>query len=611
MKYLINSVACGTSKQDVFDAKSIISALMRNGGVLNTRVFGIDMSSCMDDDELSDDNKDINGMKNYRARTYLYDISGNFVQMHAQQIAGRGETIIILRSVLAGENSSVTSSSGSSTKLKIKVKGKKSTVRKNTTCDDNVDNVDIIRPSESDDTTDTLRKSSKTADVIEKKVFCYGDSTCATLWESSERVKTTNSRRRTSIKLAISSDDKNMKSKRVRHKRSVQKHAAATLEASIKADRANTIKAQLDYCQLYSCKKPNCSRAFLKLFDLKRHTAFGVCYNGTATQSITTRKRKFDSIGTEKYWVAKPALMPIQDYCIQLAQNDQLTTARLDPRMLTIPAIQPVLSSSTSFETMPLHLKPERTRKILINQTALLQKQTEHIFSESEDSFAVPSPNRLGALKAKSTKTPRTSSQLLCVLQAFLKGVVNKKDKLTSTQFAYQMSIMGTFPGEIEFPNNVWMKRNPHGFPTFAKIELLDRHQVKSYFGSGLSKLQSTYQNLLDKELSLFECSFVINVRAEVKRRKEIGSDKMVLTVESLREKFASYFVQMLEHAPYVVTVGKNKFILSTIMKTSKDDEEKMLKLQYQLRTKKAREEIIHIHVTKSPLTYIFIRPLV
>ena len=84
MKYLINSVACGTSKQDVFDAKSIISALMRNGGVLNTRVFGIDMSSCMDDDDLSDDNKDINGMKVYRARTYLYDISGNFVQMHAQ-----------------------------------------------------------------------------------------------------------------------------------------------------------------------------------------------------------------------------------------------------------------------------------------------------------------------------------------------------------------------------------------------------------------------------------------------------------------------------------------------------------------------------------------------
>ena len=54
MKYLINSVAFGRSKHDVYDAKSIISALSRNGGVLNTRVFGIDMSSCVFDTASAD-----------------------------------------------------------------------------------------------------------------------------------------------------------------------------------------------------------------------------------------------------------------------------------------------------------------------------------------------------------------------------------------------------------------------------------------------------------------------------------------------------------------------------------------------------------------------------
>lgn len=617
MKYLINSVAFGTSKQDVFDAKSIISALMRNGGILNTRVFGIDMSSCMDGTEESpiEDTKDIHGMKNFRARNYTYDaMSGNFLEMVVQQIAGRGEKITISRSVLAGLSPLKNSRTTSTSSNVITTNGKKkrrenvnvitvantsssssTTISTTTTagaCDISNDDISDTQENANSSTILTVRLGKSTTGVIQTKKYSYGDSTSATLWESSEKVDTTNSRRRNNIKLSISTDDKNSKHRRVRHSRAVKKHNLWGLKSFTAAKKVIKIKSKL--CKNFPCKKPNCGRLYFSQYKLDCHMLSGNCYNGTATQCVTIKKRRY----SRDDWVAKPALMPILDFCIKLAQNDQLTTARLDTRVSVI-AVVPSESSTR----VPAFLKVVRS-KIFINDNTLLKVKTVH--TVSAQSLSVPSPNRLGALKAKTPKSPRTASQLLCVLQAYQKGVDNSKEKLTSTQFANQMSIMGTFRGEQEFPNNVWMKHNPHGFSTFAKIELLNRHQVKAYFGSGLSKLQNTYQSLLDQEFSLFELSFITFVRDEVKRRKQEKLDKMILTIESVQESFASYCLEK-QSEPYVVTTGKYKNMLSTI-KTKEAGEDKLLRLQMLLRIKEAREGIINHLLNESPLRYDFIR---
>lgn len=576
MKYLINSVAFGQSKHDVFDAKSIISALMRDGGVLNTRVFGIDMSSCIHNSEVTtDETTDINGMRAFRARKYIYDnISHEFVEMNVQQIAGRGPKVVITRSNLEGstptekkpKKKNALSSSASSSSPPCAG----SCTLSNSSCHDAVISEkvdDISATTENKDSGDLIFRytnSTSAGSESQNKGYSYGDSTGATLWESSGQVDTTNLRRRKQIKLVISSED-SIRRKRVRHSRAVKKNLAAKNNAATKAATQNVIKAKWKTC--YACIKPNCNRTYLSRYQLNKHVNSGKCYNGTATQCVTTTRKKFDKAkNVTGIWISKPSVIPKLDFCIQLAQNDQLRSARLDTRELENSSTA-ILSPASSIQESTLK-KPERRSKGKSSSydTATQKTQTAHnlSLSEADAYYFVPSPRHLGALKAKSTKTPRLSSQLLCVVQAFRKGADDKKEKLTSTQFANQMAIMGTFLGEEKFPNNAWMKSNPHGFPTFAKIELLNRHQVKSYFGTGQKKLESTYQNLLDKELSTCELDFITSIRSEI-----LFNSAPLILRDIIAVRFASHLLEK-EHAPYELTAGKIKCLISAINSKNK-----------------------------------------
>lgn len=624
MKYLINSVAFGRSKHDIFDAKSIISALMRNGGVLNTRVFGIDMSSCRHNTELSaEDSTDINGMRAFRARKYIYhNISHEFVEMNVQQIAGRGPKVVIARSDLEGSttterkpnkknalSSATTSSSATlSTSSSSSFRAGSCTASNDSSCPDAIISEkvnDISATTENKDSGDLIFRytnSTRAGSASQNKGYSYGDSTGATLWESSGQVDTTNLRRRKQIKLVISSEDPTRR-KRVRHSRAVKKNLAAKSKAATKAATQFAIKAKCKTC--YACIKPNCNRKFLSQLRLNKHVNSGKCYNGIATQCVTTTCKKFDKAkNVTGIWKSKPSVIPKLDFCIQLAQNDQLTTARLDTRELANSSTVILSPISSINETL---LKPERRSKgkSSSNDTATQKTHTAHnlTLSEAAAYYFVPSPHHLGALKAKSTKTPRMSSQLQCVVQAFRKGADDKKEKLTSTQFANQMALMGTFLGEEKFPNNAWMKCNPHGFPTFAKIELLNRHQVKSYFGTGQKKLESTYQNLLDKELSTCELDFITSIRSEIL----ISSMPLILR-DIIADRFASH-LRDKEQESYELTAGKIKYMISAINSKSKIQFWLPRSENYaQTKIKELKEAHIYEYVIRRHHT--FIRPL-
>lgn len=525
---------------------------MRNGGVLNTRVFGINMTSCVFGTDVSgDDNTDINGMRAFRARKYIYDTtSHHFLEMNVQQIAGRGPQVVIARSDLEGSSAATISINDDCTNKKKKKK------------------TAIALSTSSSCSSASSVTSSSTSCNSENKAYSYGDSTLATLWESSILVDTTNSRSRKQIKVVLSTDDKS-KRKRVMHYRANVKAVAAKSAAVTKAATQNTIRAKLKH-KFYACSKPNCTRIYLSQRKLVNHEQRGKCYNGKATQCVTTRCKKRDKAkNVTGVWESKPSLIPKLDFCIQLAQNDQLSTALLDNRDFASSAT--LLSTApTSIQDSSL-LKPERRSKGQSCSTDTLTKKTQtahNLTSAEADSYFVPPPHHLGALKAKSTKTPRLSSQLLCVVQAFQKGVDDKKEKLTSTQFANQMAIMGTFIGEEKFPNNAWMKCNPHGFPTFAKIELLNRHQVKSYFGTGMKKLESTHQNLLDKELSTCELDFIASMRNEISLAKVEKSPPLIIK-DIIVGRFASHLSDK-KHAQYELTAGKVKCLISGINSTIK-----------------------------------------
>ena len=81
-----------------------------------------------------------------------------------------------------------------------------------------------------------------------------------------------------------------------------------------------------------------------------------------------------------------------------------------------------------------------------------------------------------------SSRTRYTEKQIDFLRWAFGLGLKNINQKLTAEKAAALMKVVGTEEGAKLYPKDKYMAKAKDGKPLFSRSELIEKHEIKSFF---------------------------------------------------------------------------------------------------------------------------------
>jgi hypothetical protein len=108
------------------------------------------------------------------------------------------------------------------------------------------------------------------------------------------------------------------------------------------------------------------------------------------------------------------------------------------------------------------------------------------------------------ANKSTGAKGTKTSQMLAFMASCYQRGDKDnggaKANAFNPDTALAAMKVAGTHAGHEKYPNDTFMEPTESGFPRFALPQLLDRFQIRSYFGKNYAYLKGQAVSLAKKE---------------------------------------------------------------------------------------------------------------
>jgi hypothetical protein len=192
--------------------------------------------------------------------------------------------------------------------------------------------------------------------------------------------------------------------------------------------------------QLLFCKTSGCRRAFTSNINLRRHLASGKC--GLSKTPFRTYRGKASVTESNT----------LVDCAVELLVKDGLSS------LVTV------------------------VSKLRVPQTVVFDKRKK--YKLCGDNTTKIASLQLGYARTRrwSSRTKYTEKQMRFLQWAFELGAKNEAKKLTAERAAEIMALVGTAEGQKRYPHDPCMSVTCTGTPTFARSELVEKWEIKSFF---------------------------------------------------------------------------------------------------------------------------------